>query len=161
MGLRNEFTEDRGPTLEGLEGERWKDVRVGDFIRGVLSSASVQDGTTLQGKPEKKMVVVLNAAVGMMDGVKVAAPVANLIANSGRGSALAEALDDAPLGCFVQVHFAATKPGATTGTRKLWVVKVWANDDMKVPPIAVVDMRTWGEKRAPAWSTPSEKVSAV
>lgn len=162
MGYKEQYSEHRGPTLEGLEGERWKDVQVGDFIRGTLARASVQTGTTLNGEPEKKLVMVLTSVVGMMDGGKVSAPVASLIADGGRGSALAEALDDVRPGCTIQVHLAATKPGATTGTRKLWTVKVWPEGrPLADGPGVVVDMRTWGEKRTPAWAAPSGAVAAL
>lgn len=169
MGYRDEFTEEQGARLEGLEGERWKDTAVGDFIRGHIRRASVQNGTTLAGAPEKKMVLVLENAVGQLGGQKVAAPACSLVTSGGRGSALAEALDGLPMtgeAGVIQVHFVGTKPGKETGLQKLWCIKAWAYDqhgvaDLKGPPTVVVDMRTWGTKKDAAWSAPDSKVAAV
>ena len=162
MGFRDEFSE-RGPALVGLEGDRWKDEKVGDFIRGRVVRALVQDGQTMTGESEKKMTAVLSNIVGRTGGESIAAPMACIVASKGRGSALAEALDAAVEGSTVQVAFVATKPGATTGMAKQWTVKVWAPDSEpgKSEPVKSVDMRTWGAKQTPSWTAPDGKVVAL
>jgi len=162
MGLRNEFS-DRGPGLEGLEGDLWKDARKGDFVRGKLVRASVQDGRKMNGEPERKTIVVLADVTGKTDGALVAADVATIIASGGRGSGLAEALDTPEPGATVQVAFVATKPGQTTGEAKLWVIKVWAvglTAGVDAPSV-VVNMPEWGKKREPGWKKPAGKADAL